>query len=89
MVAQFRMGTCWFNEKQFEKAIVEYLWAHLLYPQYKERAIEARFRVGLSYEGLGKPEEAKKEYERILQEKDLKEEDIKRVRERLEGLKGG
>jgi len=91
VVAQFRMATCWFNEKQFEKAIVEYLKVPLLYPQYKERAIEARFNVGLSYEGLGKAVEAKNEYERILrdlQEKGLNGEWTKRVRKRLEELKG-
>ncbi|MBA7668679.1 hypothetical protein ES703_76794 [subsurface metagenome] len=82
------MATCWFNEKQFDKAVVEYLKVPLLYPMFKERAIEARFRAGLSYEGLGKPEEARKEYEIVLQEKDLEEEWTKRVRERLEELKG-
>ncbi len=87
--AQFGMATCWFNEKQFDKAVVEYLKVPLLYPMFKGRAIEARFRAGLSYEGLGKKEEARKEYERILQEKDLEEEWTKRVREKLEELKGG
>ncbi|MCK4495132.1 MAG: tetratricopeptide repeat protein, partial [Candidatus Aminicenantes bacterium] len=33
--AQFRIGDCWFNEKNFERAIEEYLRVPILYSQYK------------------------------------------------------
>jgi len=86
--AQFRMGDGWFNEKKFDKAIVEYLRVPILYPQYKEWGVKAQFRVGRCYEALGKFEEAKKTYQKILQVESLKEEYRNDAQERLRQLEG-
>jgi len=86
--AQFGIGNCWFNEKNFDKAIVEYLRVPLLYPQYKEWGIKARLQIGLSYFAKGQIEEARKEYQKILAEKSVEEKWINEAKKRLKELGG-
>ncbi|GAJ00201.1 unnamed protein product [marine sediment metagenome] len=67
---------------------MEYLRVPILYPQYKEWGVKAQFRVGRCYEALGKFEEAKKTYQKILQVESLKEEYRNDAQERLRQLEG-
>jgi len=85
--AQFGVGNCWFNEKDYDKALVEYLRVSLLYPQYKEWRIKARLQIGLSYFAKGQREEARKEYEKILAEESLAEKWISEAEKRLKEKK--
>ena len=82
--AQFGLGNCWFNEKDYDKALVEYLRVPLLYPQYKEWRIEARLKIGRAYYAKGKYEEAIGEYEKVLAEESLAEKWINEARKGIE-----
>ena len=84
--AQYRMGDCWFNEKDYDKALVEYLRIPILYPQYKEWAIKAKLQVGQCYQALGKIKEAKTTYQEILQEKSLENNWREEANKRLQNL---
>ena len=85
--AYFGIGDSYFEEKDFKKALVEYLRIPILYPQYGEKKIEAFLRGGLCYEALGNVEEAKKIYQKILQEKEVSQEQRSEVEKRLKKLK--
>jgi len=84
--AQYRLGDCWFNEKNYKKAMVEYLRIPILYPQFKEWSFKAQLQVAECYKGLGKINEAKKTYEKIIKNKEFKEEWIKEAEKRLKEL---
>ncbi len=86
--AQFGIGNCWFNQKDYDKALVEYLRVPLLYPQYREWRIKARLQIGRSYYAQGKYEEARKEYEKVLGEESLEEKWINEAKKRLKELGG-
>jgi len=96
--AQYRIGDCWFNEaagekdyekavEKYNKAVVEYLRVVHLYPQFEEWKVKAQLQTGKSYEVMGKKNEAKNTYQKILEDKSLKEKWIKEVEKRLEELK--
>jgi tetratricopeptide (TPR) repeat protein len=64
--AQFRIGDCYADLDERDKAIVEYLKVVYLYPMHPEWGCRAQFRAAKMYEEVGKEEDAMNLYQKIL-----------------------
>jgi len=64
--AQFRIGECYAELEERDKAIVEYLKVIYLYPSYLSWVSAAQFRAANIYEDLDKEEEALKLYQKVI-----------------------
>jgi TolA-binding protein len=64
---QFWVGECYFKMGRFERAAQEYLRVGFLYPQQVQWATTAEYNAGVSYEKLGRTEEARTIYRKLVQ----------------------
>ena len=65
--AQFRIGECYAELDERDKAIVDYLKVVYLYPDQHYWGANAQFKAAMIYEDIGKKEEALKLYQKIIQ----------------------
>lgn len=63
---QFWLGECYFHMGEFEKAAQEYLRVGYLYPHQAQWATTAEYNAGVSYEKLGRIEEARSIYRKLV-----------------------
>jgi TolA-binding protein len=63
---QFWLGECYFHMGDFEKAAREYLRVAYLYPLEDRWAVTAEYNAAMSYEKLGREEEARTIYRKLV-----------------------
>lgn len=63
---QFWLGECYFHLGEYEKAAQEYLRVAYLYPQKDPWAATAEYNAAMSYEKLGREEEARTIYRKLV-----------------------
>jgi len=63
---QFWIGECYFKMDRYERAAQEYLRVGFLYPQQVQWAATAEYNAGVSYEKLGRVEEARTIYRKLI-----------------------
>ncbi len=63
---QFWLGECYFHLREYEKAAQEYLRVAYLYPYQDQWAATAEYNAGVSYEKLGREEEARTIYGKLV-----------------------
>ena len=84
--AQFRLGECYADMRERDKAIVDYLKVVYLFPNQAYWVANAQYKAALLYEELGKEEDALTLYQKIVdsaQDAAL----VEKARQRLAALK--
>ena len=83
---QFWIGECYFKMDRYERAAQEYLRVGFLYPQQVQWAATAEYNAGVSYEKLGRAEEARTIYRKLIQTRGTGDQWGQMARERLQQL---
>jgi TolA-binding protein len=63
---QFWLGECFFHMGEYEKAAQEYLRVSYLYPHQDQWAVTGEYNAAVSYEKLGREEEARSIYRKLV-----------------------
>jgi len=83
---RFHIAESYFNLGEYEKALLWYLRVAYLNPDQTMWAVTAEYKAGISYEKLGKTEEAKQLYRRMMTRYGSSSEWGRAVAKRLDGL---
>jgi len=83
---QFWIGECYFKMDRYERAAEEYLRVGFLYPQQVQWAATAEYNAGVSYEKMGRVEEAGTIYRKLIQTRGTGDQWGQMAQERLQQL---
>jgi TolA-binding protein len=83
---QFWVGECYFKMEQYETAAQEYLRVGFLYPRQGQWAITAQYNAGACYEKLGRAEEARTIYRKLIETRGADDQWSQMAQERLTAL---
>jgi TolA-binding protein len=84
---QFWLGECYFHMGEYEKAAQEYLRVDYLYPHQIQWATTAEYNAGVSYEKLGRVEEARSIYRKLVNTRGAQDQWGAMAQERLDKLR--
>lgn len=83
---QFWLSESYFHSGEYEKAAQEYLRVAYLYPHESQWAVTAEYNAALSYEKLGRMEEARSLYQKLVASRGLSDQWGALAQERLDRL---
>ncbi len=86
---QFWVGECYFKMDRYERAAQEYLRVGFLYPRQIQWAATAEYNAGVSYEKLGRTEEARTIYRKLIQTRGAGDQWGQMAQERINALESG
>jgi len=86
---QFWVGECYFKMDRYERAAQEYLRVGFLYPHQIQWAATADYNAGVSYEKLGRTDEAGTIYRKLIQTRGAGDQWGQMAQERLNALETG
>jgi TolA-binding protein len=83
---QFWIGECYFKMDRYERAAEEYLRVRFLYPRQVRWAATAEYNAGVSYQKLGRTEEARTIFRKLVQTRGTGDEWGRMAQEKLHQL---
>ena len=83
---QFWIGECYFKMDRYERAAEEYLRVGFLYPHQVQWAATAEYNAGVSYEKMGRAEEARTIYRKLIRTRGTGDQWGRMAEERLRQL---
>jgi TolA-binding protein len=83
---QFWLGECFFHMEEYEKAAQEYLRVSYLYPLQDQWAVTGEYNAAVSYEKLGREEEARSIYRKLVTDRGPADQWGAAAQERLDEL---